>query len=110
MFVRKQYANSILENLPPADFASLSAGLKEVKLLKGEPLFEPDIPAVDIYFPVDSVISFMGDTGEGGSVEVWSVGSEGVAGLFRIFGKRKTRGGGGQVIGQSPVWKDVGIR
>ena len=110
MFVRQQYANSILQNLPSGDFASLSSGLKEVKLLKGEQLFEPDTPAVHIYFPVDSVISFVGETGEGGSVEVWSVGSEGVAGLSGILGRRKPFRGVVQVSGQALVSKDVVVR
>jgi len=110
MFVRKQYVNSILENLPRGDFASLSSGLKEVKLLKGERLFDPNTPAADIYFPVDSVISFMGDTGEGGSAEVWSVGSEGVAGLSGILGRTKPFRGVVQVTGQALVSKDVVVR
>src|SRR5262245_51014677 len=110
MDVRKRYANSILQNLPPGDFASLSSGLKEVTLSKGAPLFEPDTPAADIYFPIDSVISFVGDTGEGGSVEVWSVGSEGVAGLSGILGRSKPFRGVVQVSGQAFVSKDVVAR
>jgi CRP-like cAMP-binding protein len=110
MVVQKQYSNSILQNLPPSDFASFFSGLKEVKLLKGAPLFEPDTPAADIYFPVDSVISFVGDTGEGASVEVWSVGSEGVAGLSGILGRSKPFRGVVQVSGQAFVSKDVVVR
>src|SRR4030095_16497998 len=110
MMVQKQYSNSILQILPPGDFASLSSGLKEVKLLKGALLFEPDAPAADIYFPLDSVISFVGDTGEGGSVEVWSVGSEGVAGLSGILGRSKPFRGVVQVSGQAFVSKHVVVR
>ena len=50
---------------------------------------EPDQPPPYIYFPIDSVISFVGDTGEGGSIEVWAVGSEGLAGVCGLLGKAK---------------------
>jgi len=110
MVVQKRYSNSILQNLPPDDLASLSSGLKEVELSKGAPLFEPYTPAAEIYFPIDSVISFVGDTGEGGSVEVWAVGSEGVAGVSGILGKSKPFRGVVQVSGHALVSKGVVVR
>jgi CRP-like cAMP-binding protein len=39
-----------------------------------------------LYFPTSSVISFFGDTGGGGSIEVWSVGHEGAAGILDLLG------------------------
>jgi hypothetical protein len=40
-----------------------------------------------LYFPTTAVISFVGDTGEGGSIEVWSVGHEGAAGISTLLGQ-----------------------
>src|SRR5215813_8787271 len=110
MVVQKRYSNSILQGLPPGDFASLSSELNEVELARGALLFEPDIPAANIYFPIDSVISFVGDTGEGGTVEVWAVGSEGVAGLSGILGRSKPFRGLVQVSGHALVSKDMAVR
>jgi len=110
MVVQKRYSNSILQGLPPGDFASLSSELEEVELARGALLFEPDIPAANIYFPIDSVISFIGDTGEGGSIEVWAVGSEGVADVSGILGKRKPFRGVVQVSGQALVSKGLAVR
>ena len=76
--------NSILDSLPPSEFKLLKADLDPAELSKGEVLFEPDRRCDYVYFPSDGVISFLGDTGEGGSVEVWSVGNEGVAGLSAV--------------------------
>jgi len=101
MVVQKRYANSILQSLPRSDFAYLSPDLKEMELSKGTLLFEPDMPPADIYFPIDSVISFVGESGESGSVEVWAVGSEGVAGVSGILGKSKPFRGVVQVSGRA---------
>ena len=110
MVVQKRYSNSILQGLPPGDFASLSSELNEVELARGALLFEPDIPAANIYFPIDSVISFVGDTGEGGSIEVWAVGREGVAEVSGILGKRKPFRGVVQVSGQALVSKGLVVQ
>src|SRR5262245_45080029 len=110
MVVRKRYSNSILRNLPPGEFASVYSQLIEVELLKGAMLFEPHRPAADIYFPIDSVISFVGDTGEGGSVEVWAVGREGLAGLSGIFGRSKPFRGLVQVSGHALVSNGAVVR
>src|SRR5215475_15119249 len=75
MVVQKQYSNYILQGLPPGEFASVASELNEVELSKDAVLFERDAIATNIYFPIDSVISFLGDTGDGGSIEVWAVGS-----------------------------------
>jgi hypothetical protein len=70
MGFHKRYANSILERLTPRDFDSISADLREVDLTRGTLLFKRGQPGPHTYFPIDSVISFLGDTGDGGRVEV----------------------------------------
>jgi CRP-like cAMP-binding protein len=58
-----------------------------------------------VYFPVDCVISFIGDTGEGGSIEVWSVGSEGIAGFSAALGRTKPFRGVVQITGRALALK-----
>jgi CRP-like cAMP-binding protein len=88
MAVRK-HPNSILQRLPSSEFSSIASALRLVELSRGALLFQPDQTPPYIYFPIDSVISFIGDTGEGGSIEVWAVGSEGMAGVSGLLGSAK---------------------
>jgi CRP-like cAMP-binding protein len=110
MAVQRRYANSILQNLPATEFSLISADLQLVDLSKGTLLFAPDTPAKNVYFPLDSVISFVGDTGEGGSIEVWSVGSEGIAGFSGIVGRTKPFRGVVQLSGSALVSKATSLR
>ena len=102
--------NSILHSLPPSEFKLLEADLNPVELSKGEVLFEPDRRGDYVYFPSDGVISFLGDTGEGGSVEVWSVGYEGIAGLSSLSGTSKPFRGIVQVAGTALTGKTSSLR
>ena len=45
------------------------------------------------------MISFLGETGQGGSIEVWSVGHEGAAGISGIFGLKTPFSGVVQIPG-----------
>jgi hypothetical protein len=110
MASKKRYPNAILQSLPSADFDSLAVDLRPVELVKGALLFEPDHAEANIYFPLTSVISFVGDTGEGGSVEVWAVGSEGAAGLSGMIGRTKPFRGVVQVPGTALVSKSSALR
>jgi CRP-like cAMP-binding protein len=84
MSKRKQ--NLLLQGLPASELAALSSNLAPVPLAKNFALFEPHEKNDFLYFPVDAVISFAGDTGQGGTIEVWTVGREGVAGISPILG------------------------
>src|SRR5262245_61591345 len=79
--------NSILESLPVIEFGKISRELEIVRLARDVVVLRPGIRAEYLYFPTTSVISFVGETGEGGSIEVWSVGSEGAAGVSGILGQ-----------------------
>jgi CRP-like cAMP-binding protein len=82
----KPRLNSLLKSLPAREFNALSSDLEPVRLAKNLSLFESRKRNEFVYFPVDSVISFAGDTGQRGTIEVWAVGREGVAGISSIFG------------------------
>ncbi len=62
-------------------------------------LFDPEQNGDYTYFPVNSIISFSCGTERGRSVEVWAVGSEGVAGISGLLTKTKPFRGVVQVAG-----------
>jgi hypothetical protein len=82
----KSRGNSILESLPSNDLKALTRDLESVTLAKNVTLFEADKRNEFLYFPVDAVISFIGDTGPRRGIEVWAVGREGAAGISAILG------------------------
>jgi CRP-like cAMP-binding protein len=106
----KRYANAILQRLHPHDFDTVSADLHSVELKRGTLLFERGQWGSHTYFPITSVISFIGDTGEGSSVEVWAVGREGVAGISGILGAEKPFRGIVQVSGSALMCKTSVLR
>jgi len=83
----KSKGNAILESLPGREFAVISRNLEPVALSKDAALFRPGKNSEYLYFPTGSVISFIGDTESGGGIEVWSVGSEGAAGISGVLGR-----------------------
>jgi len=96
-----QSLNSILNSLAPGDAAVVFAQLRPMSLPRNMVLFEADRKAESIYFPTDSSISFLGDTGDGRRVEVWSVGNDGLAGIAGILGETKPFRGVVQVSGNA---------
>ncbi len=102
--------NSIFHKLPPREVNLLEADLRQIELHKGDIVFELDRRSDFIYFPSDVVISFLGNTGEGGSVEVWSVGNEGVAGVSSLLGRTKPFRGVVQIPGTAFVGKTSNFR
>src|SRR5437588_12782315 len=77
--------NRILGSLPPEELESIASDLSVVDLPRNQLLYQPAAPNEWIYFPEQSVISFLGNTGNDGNVELWSVGSEGLAGISGIL-------------------------
>ena len=73
--------NQILDSLSTDETRTILSDLKHVQLLRPQVLYEAGKPLERIYFPEDAVISFFGDTREGGRIELWSVGDEGFADL-----------------------------
>ena len=102
--------NLILHRLPRSEFNAISADLKPVVLQKPTALFDAGEGAEYVYFPTSSVISIVGDTGEGGSIEVWVVGKEGAAGISAILGNTKPFRAVVQITGNALVGKASSVR
>jgi CRP-like cAMP-binding protein len=82
----KSSGNSILDILPAQEFGKISRELQSVPLAKDSFVFRAGKNDDYLYFPTGAVISFLGDTNGGGSIEVWSVGREGAAGIAALLG------------------------
>lgn len=78
--------NRLLGALPAEDFAALLPGFDIVALGVKEIVYEINRPITHIYFPLNSVFSLLVRTGEEESVEVGTIGSEGMVGLPVFLG------------------------
>src|SRR5689334_749113 len=101
MAFRRRYGNSILQSLPLNELKS--PDLKKIELAAGTRLCQPGRRDSEIYFPIDCVISFIGDTDEGESIEVWAAGNEGAAGISAMFSDGKPFRAVVQIPGQAIV-------
>jgi CRP-like cAMP-binding protein len=78
--------NAILAGLDPKESGALQAASQEISLQRGELIAEAGQPAPYVYFPMQGVLSLVGTTTEGSTVEVACVGNEGVASLSSVLG------------------------
>jgi CRP-like cAMP-binding protein len=79
--------NRILDAIPNL-LTALGENLKEVSLSQGAILHEPGDPIDTVYFPHSGMVSLLVVSGDGGQIEVATIGREGAVGLNRGLGKR----------------------
>jgi CRP-like cAMP-binding protein len=79
-------ANRILRVLPRADLERLLGASRIEHLAVGERLYRPGETISEVFFPLDSVVSVVTTMKDGGSVEVATVGNEGLAGVPVFLG------------------------
>lgn len=92
-----QVRNRLLERLEPVDLHRLVRRMHHVPVLAGQSLSDGDRPANSVYFPETAVASVLVSLRDGTTIEVGTVGSEGVVGLPIFLGAPSHRF---QVIGQ----------
>src|SRR3979411_1083493 len=80
-----QNGNRILATVATKEFARLRPHLTTVTLEQRHPVWQPNEPFREIYFPLDAVVSVLAVAG-GGVVEVATIGNEGVVGLPAFLG------------------------
>lgn len=78
--------NNILIGLNSDDLALLQNASEEVALARGQVMAEAGQTAAHVYFPLAGVLSLVGVTTGGATVEVAVVGNEGVASISSVFG------------------------
>jgi CRP-like cAMP-binding protein len=74
-------ANRLIASLPADESALVRSSLERVELSQRDVLYEPDQPIRHVYFPETAVISLMNNFSNGGTIEIGTVGREGMAGL-----------------------------
>jgi CRP-like cAMP-binding protein len=81
-----QSRNHLLARLPADEFLAIRTHLTTVRLSARERLADPGRPIAFVYFPYDAVIALSVVETSGASVEVGSIGCEGMAGLPVLLG------------------------
>lgn len=78
--------NVLLSALDDADYSLLLDGAEDVKLTLNTVLYEANTPITHVFFLSRGVASIIAPVGDGASVEVGTVGNEGLVGLPLLFG------------------------
>jgi CRP-like cAMP-binding protein len=78
--------NRLLAALPPADRARLVRRMDQVTLDRGDTVCRAGASFRHVYFPRTGILSMVVDMQDGGTVEVATIGLEGLAGLPLLFG------------------------
>ena len=76
--------NRLLSVLPTEEIERLLPSLESVPLPSGMPIYEPNTRITHVYFPISGIVSMTSDMREG-TVEVGTVGREGMTGLPLIL-------------------------
>jgi CRP-like cAMP-binding protein len=85
-----QSRNHVLAVIPASEFRELKAHLTTVDLRAKDHLAEPNRPIEAVYFPLDAVLSMAAIDRDGGTIEVGSVGCEGMTGLAVLLGAEQS--------------------
>lgn len=83
---RRSTENRLLARVPADEFQRLRGDLQPVTLGQGHVIFEPDRPPEYVYFVDQGMISVVGIMEDGNSIEVATIGQEGLAGLPAVLG------------------------
>ena len=73
--------NAVLNGLDDATLESLLAHLKEVELSRGDQLYDRGTPVEYVHFITEGMVSLVHDFNDGETVEIATVGREGVSGI-----------------------------
>ena len=78
--------NHLLAALPSDDFERIAPHLELVSLQEGDALLEVGDKLRHVYFPIAATVSLLCNLEDGASVEVASVGNEGIVGVSIFMG------------------------
>ena len=87
---RQHDRNHILAALPPGDYRRVASKLEPAPFGRRQPLHEADKPISWVYFPRTGVASVVARMSEGGTIEVATIGNEGVVGLSAYLGNGRS--------------------
>jgi len=83
--------NRLLGSLPDDDLDHLQALCELVEVDVGQALFEPGQPLEHVYFPIDALVSLLGVAEGRMTLEVGSVGREGMIGASVAMGHKQAQ-------------------
>ncbi len=83
-------ANAILRGLETAAAAAIIKSGALVRLSLRQQIYEPESPILDVYFPLDSVLSIVTRMKDGNQIEVGTIGREGVSAFPLLMGASST--------------------
>lgn len=78
--------NRLLATLPPAELERILPHLTIHQMAKGDTIQEPWTPVTSLIFPTGALLSVVNETQEGQSVEVATIGREGLFGSSAYLG------------------------
>jgi CRP-like cAMP-binding protein len=84
--LKRRDANRILASLPSAAYQRVRSKLEPTEFRSGQHLHEVDGPIAHVYFPRSGVASVVARMDDGRTVEVATIGNEGVVGLGAYLG------------------------
>lgn len=87
-----QHGNRLLAALPREDYERLRPHLETVSLTLKQVLHAPNQAIEDVYFPINAVVSLIIIMEDGSSVEVGTVGNEGMVGIPVLLGAESMQG------------------
>lgn len=82
--------NTVLDSVPPSALEAIAPHLRTIELERRQPLYEPDDVILRVYFPVSCAASWLGTLPSGGTIELATVGSEGIVGVPVVYGERRS--------------------
>ena len=83
-------SNRLLSMLESAGEARLLRRMEWIELKRKDSLYRPDIPITHAYFPLTGVGSLVVDMQDGPSIEVGTMGNEGMVGMPLILGSDRS--------------------
>jgi CRP-like cAMP-binding protein len=81
MVERSKIGNRLLDSLPPRELGRLKPHLRPYSMIAGDELHQRTASSPYVYFPINSVSSLAATLADGATIEVATVGNEGMVGL-----------------------------
>ncbi|MEO6824452.1 MAG: hypothetical protein ABI167_06985 [Nitrosospira sp.] len=81
--------NRILAALPLCVYERLQPDLELVHISIGDEIYDPDLPIIYLYFPLDCIIACVAELSDGEALLTAITGQEGMVDIFYLFGGEK---------------------
>lgn len=83
--------NRLLQVLPPSERARIVERCERVSVKQRTVIYQPYVPVDEVYFPLTGMISLVISSAEGETVEIGTVGNEGMLGSHLVLGAQASQ-------------------